>query len=841
MSIHGLLPHYLVTALRNLARHKLYSFINIAGLSVGLACAIFIALFLRDELSYDRWIPGSSNLYRMELTFHLADRPPWPLATAPFPVLRTLQEQIPEVTATTHLLPEPMTVMVGNRQFFEIVATVDPSFFQVVRLPLVAGDPASVLSQPESIVLSQSVARKYFGATDPLGKIVTVTGSGILCDRNDAACLSAAHPLTVTGVLRDLPANSQLAIDLLMPNTSQADELPKAFREQAWTSTNGVYNYAALAPGADPETVLTKLKPILARTVSTTQVNGVSVNELLQFHLTPFWDVHLTSDNYGGMNYGGMKPPGSRTTVYGFAIIALLIMVVACFNFMNLATARATLRAREISLRKTVGATRPQLIVQFLGEALMMALISLVVALALVEVLLPVYDAFLNRPISFNYLADWSFLLTILVAAIVAGLLSGVYPALVLSGFRPAAVLKASTSAQSGSGWMRMALVVSQFAVSIGLGIAAIVVFSQIHFARNIDMGFDRDGVVILRGISKLKATAADSLAHALRANPEVVDVALSNAVPFDLFNAGNIPIRSQGQSQSVTTQIITISPDFPALYGMRLLAGRLLSAAHGEDAFSSYPFFPQTPDVDAGHNVLINREAARRLGYSPEEAVGKTLVGGNGGHIIVAGVLGDSKLDGVRESVAPAAYGVSPNSYTLLSIRIHGARISETLAFIDQTWRAFVPGSAVQRYFLSDAFDNLLKSDERQGVMFTLFVGIAILISCLGLFGLAAFTAQRRTKEIGIRKVFGARTQDVVRLLLWQFSIPVLIANAIAWPIAYYYLHHWLESYAYRISLNPLYFIGAGATALAIAWATIFAHALRVARASPIFALRYE
>jgi putative ABC transport system permease protein len=834
MSARTLLHHYFVTALRNLARHKLYSFINIAGLSVGLACAIFIALFLRDELSYDRWIPDSANLYRVELTFHLAGRHPWPLASAPFPVLRAMQEEIPEVKATTHLLPEPMTVTVGNRQFFETVAVVDPSFFQVIRLPLVEGDPASVLAHPESIVLSQSVARKYFGDIDPLGKTVTVTGSGILCDRNDAACLTAAHPLTVTGVLRDLPGNTQLSVDLVMPNSSRADQLPKGFREQEWTSTNGVYNYVALAPGADPEAVLAKLKPILDRNVNpkeTLPENRGSGIE--QFRLTQFWDVHLTSDNYGGM-----KPPGSWTTVYGFAIIALLIMVVACFNFMNLATARATLRAREISLRKTVGATRPQLIVQFLGEALLMALVSLVIALALVEVLLPLYDAFLNRPISFNYLADWPFLLAILVAAIVAGLLSGVYPALVLSSFRPAAVLKTSTSTQTGSGLIRMALVVWQFSVSIGLGIAAIVVFSQIRFARNIDLGFDRDGIVILRGITTLTPSASESLARALRTKPEIADVALSNAVPFDLFNVSNVPVQTQGTSQSFTAHLVNISPEFPSLYGMRLLAGRLLSTAHGEDVFSSYPF--AGPVADAGRNVLINGEAARRFGYTAEEAVGKTIDLG-AGRVKIAGVLGDSMIDGVRESVLPAVYADYPGANTLLSIRIHGGRVSDTLTYIDKAWASFAPGSAIQRYFLSDTFDDLFKADEKQGVMFALFVGIAILIACLGLFGVAVFTAERRTKEIGIRKVFGARTQDVVRLLLWQFSIPVLIANAIAWPIAYYYLHHWLESYAYRISLNPLYFLTAGAIALAIAWATIFAHALRIARASPIFALRCE
>src|SRR5450631_2937430 len=538
MSAHTLLRHYFVTASRNLVKHTLYSFINIVGLSVGLACAIFIVLFLRDEVSYDRWIPESSNLYRIELTFHLAGRPPWPLATAPFPVLRAMQEEIPEVKATTHLLPEPMTVTVGNRQFFETVAVVDPSFLQVVRLPLVEGDPASVLAQAESIVLSQSVARKYFGDIDPLGKIVTVIGSGILCDRNDAACLTTAHPLTVTGVLRDLPANTQLSVDLVMPNSSQADQLPKGFREQEWTSTNGVYNYVALAPGADPEAVLAKLKPILDRNVNPKEKLPENRGSgLEQFRLTQFWDVHLTSDNYGGM-----KPPGSWTSVYGFAIIALLIMVVACFNFMNLATARATLRAREISLRKTVGATRPQLIVQFLGEALLMAIVSLVIALALVEVLLPVYDSFLSRSISFNYLADWPFLVAILVAAIVAGLLSGIYPALVLSSFRPAAVLKASTSTQTGSGLIRMALVVWQFSVSIGLGIAAIVVFSQIRFARHMDLGFDRDGIVILRGITTLTPSATESLARALRSNLQIADVAFSNAVPFDLFYVSNVP-----------------------------------------------------------------------------------------------------------------------------------------------------------------------------------------------------------------------------------------------------------------------------------------------------------
>jgi putative ABC transport system permease protein len=836
MSLHTLFRHYLVTAVRNLAKHKLYSFINIAGLSVGLACAIFIVLFLRDELSYDRWIPDSSNLYRVEVTFHALGGAPMPLTTAPFPLLPAMQEQILEVKATTHLVPEPMTVSVDNRRFSETVSFVDPSFFQVIKLFLVKGDPAEVFVHPDSIVLSRSAARKYFGDIDPLGKVVTVTGDWnyFFCDRNDVACLGASHPLTVTGVLQDLPSNTQLAVDLLVPNSSQADELRPAYRNQAWASTDGGYEYLELTPGADPKSILAKLKPILDRSI---HPEGMRGSESEEVRLTRFWDVHLTSDKFGGM-----KPPGSWTTIYGFTAIALLIMVVACFNFMNLATARATLRAREISLRKVVGATRSQLIVQFLGEAILMAVVSLVIALALVEVLLPVYGAFLNRPIAFHYLANWPLLMWIVAAACIAGLLSGVYPALVLSGFRPAAALKTSASTETGSTLLRMALVVGQFSVSIGLGIAAIVVFSQISFARNIDFGFDRNGVVILRGIRVLTATATESFAQALRANPAIVDLALSNAAPFDLFNLNHVPVQIQGTSQPFTAQIVNIDPEFPLLYGMRLLSGRLLSAAHGEDVFSGYPFYPRDSalDTDAGRNVLVNAEAARRFGYNAEEAIGKTIIGGKG-RVTIVGVLADSKIDGVREAISPAVYADYPDGNTLLSIRIHGGRDPDTLAFIDKTWASFAPGAAIQRYFLNDTFDNLFKSDEKQGVLFSLFVGIAILISCLGLFGVAAFTAERRTKEIGLRKVFGARTLDIVKLLLWQFSIPVLIANAIAWPIAYYYLHHWLESYAYRISLNPLYFLTAGAVALLIAWVTIFAHALRIARASPIFALRYE
>ena len=817
-----MLRHYFVVALRASIRHKLYSFINIAGLAVGLACAIFISLYVLDELSYDRWIPDSSNVYRVALTIRMPSSTPLPMAQAPFPVPRAMREQIPEVKAMTRVVLERMTVILGDRRFSETTTVVDPNFFQVIKLPFEEGDGSKALVEPESVVISQSLARKYFGTDDAIGKTISLSGAnGWSCDPKDEACLAAVHPLVVTGILRDLPHNTQFVADIILPNTSQADEIPQESKEE-WTSTSGSYGYVVLESGADRSDVLSKLARILDRSVN---VNMADINlrgsEFESFKLVQLWDVHLTSDNYGGM-----RPPGSRAAVLGFAITALLIVLLACFNFMNLATARATLRAREIALRKIVGATRRQLITQLLGEAVLTALAALAVALAVVEILTPVYDGFIHRSIVFSYLVDWRLLVTLFFVACGAGVLSGIYPALVLSAFRPASALKINSTAQTGSGRIRTVLVVLQFAVSIGLGIGAMAVFSQINFARHIDLGFQREGVVVLRGLKKLTPSSRESFTHALSKNADIVSVALSNAVPFDLFSASNDPVRIHGDPKTFIAHIICISPGFPTLYDMRLLGGRLLSDARGEDT--------------SGNNVLINQEAMKQFGYTGANAIGKTIDYG-GDPLSIVGIISNAKIDGIRETVQPTIYRIEPARYSLLSIRLRGPNIGDTLSYIDRTWQMFVPNSAIQRYFLNDAFYNLFESDEKQGEMFGVFVAVAIFIACLGLFGLAVFTAERRTKEIGIRKIFGARRRDIVVRLLWQISLPVLVANLVAWPIAYYLLEHWLEGFAYRIVLQPGYFFSAGAIALMIAWVTVLAHALRLSRANPIHALRYE
>jgi putative ABC transport system permease protein len=819
--------HYLITAARNFAHHKLYSFINIVGLAVGLACAILIALFLRDELSYDRWIPGSSHLYRVEMTVHAPGRSQEQTARTPIPLPPLMKEQLPEVRAMTRISPQWKTMTVGDRQFSETVLVVDPNFFDVIRLPLMTGDPALVFSEPESIVLSQRVAKKYFGEANPLGKVVTISG------RSLSGLTPQSHSLTVTGVLRDLPENTHLAADVVVPNSSKADQIPQLEKENWWN--NNLFGYVQLAPKTKPDQVVTKLGPILDKATNPKELGlTMRTSQLLELHLTPFRDIHLTSDNYGGL-----RPAGSLAAVYGFAAIAVLIILVACFNFTNLATARATLRGREIGLRKCVGATRQQLIAQFLGEALLTALIALVLALAFVEILLPAYSVFLDRRIEFDYATDWLLFTGLIAGTSAAGLLSGVYPALVLSSFRPGAMVKTSRVAPVGSGSLRLVLVVMQFAVSIGLGIAALVIFRQIDYAHKIDMGLNRDGMVIVGGES-LTSIARESFAQALQINPAILGVASSSILPFS-GSESNSFVEPVGEPQSrILVRTMDISPDFPSLYDMRLLAGRLLSDERGEDRLLTGAHIDMKDGKNEGRNILINLAAAGKFGYSATKAIGKVIVL-DGSHVTIVGVLGDSKMDGLKMPVQPTVFGYYPDENTVVSVRIRGDRVSDTLAFIDKTWRVMAPGFPIQRYFLSDIFEMQFKVDEKQGDMFAFFVGIAIFIACLGLFGLAAFTVERRTREIGLRKVFGARTRDIVRLLLWQFSIPVLIANVIAWPVAYFYLHHWLESYAYRITLNPVYFMAAGVTALAIAWVTIIAHAIRIARASPITSLRYE
>jgi putative ABC transport system permease protein len=828
-----MIRNYLIIALRNLARHRLYSFINIAGLTVGLTCAIFIILFVRDELSYDRWIPGTEHLYRVErTTTYNPGRPPSVLSGTAFPVPDVMLAELPEIKAAVHLEVYRMSVTTGDRQFLDQVNVVSPNFFQIIRLPLITGDRAALLVQPESVVISERAARKYFGSKPAIGQMLKVGGLCEYGDPNISGCVMREASVIVTGVMRDLPHNTQLSGEVFIPNTSAGDPMSQ-YRKADWGSSSGGWGYVELRPGADVRSVMAKLPALIDRNFDPRKTSGISLrgSAVEHYGLTPFRDDHLSTDQYGSL-----RPAGSWATVYGFAAIGALIVLIACFNFTNLATARAMVRAREISLRKTMGARRGQLMVQFLGESVLMALISLTLALALVEMLLPLYDGMIGKPIVLDYLNDWPLLLSSLGMAVLVGLLGGLYPALVLSSFRPASVLRTSAGGHSGSGLLRTALVVMQFAVTIGLGIAALVVFAQISFARMADLGFKKDGIVIINALS-LAPSSQQGLVRALNADPALEGATLSGSVPFDGQSWGST-IGMPGVPGTSSIRWFPMQPDFLSLYHIRLLSGRALSESHGADTWR---------DDSTAANVVINRAAAELFGFSPQSAVGKSFFRYNPTgkikkvRLTIVGVTADFVFDNNRKQIVPTFYAYYPDDTYLVSVRVPAGGVLQALSAIDRTWHAFAPSIAINRHFLDADFERQFLADEQQGTMFGIFVGISIFIACLGLFGLAAFTAERRTKEIGIRKVFGARVQDVVALLLWQFSIPVVIANAIAWPVAWYYLHGWLQGFAYRIPLSPVYFLGAGAAALVIAWATVFVHARRVAGANPIHALRYE
>src|SRR5581483_1140238 len=539
-------------------------------------------------------------------------RPPIPLAQTAMPMPLAMRDNIPEVRAATRLARENMAITVGDKYFSERATVVDPNFLQVIPLPLIQGDPRTVLAHPESVVLSQSMARKYFGDADPIGK--TISPLKPACAPGAAVCDNSTVPLKVTGVMADLPHNTQLYADMLVPNTSVVDRIDQETKHN-WLSNNMTFGYVVLAPGADPARVLAKFKPVIDRSVDLTRYTNAKLagSQILAVRLVPFRDAHLTTDQYFGM-----KPPGSWTTLYGMVAIGLLILLVACFNFMNLATARATMRAREISLRKCVGATRGQLMIQFLGESVVIGMIALVLALALSEVLLPLYGSFLQAPLTLNYLADWPLLLAFVGIAVLAGLLGGLYPALVISGFRPAAVLRANQSGNPGSGALRISLVVLQFAVSIALGIAAVVVFQQIDFARHLDLGFRRDNIVVT-GTNRLTATGMKAFTEALARGPGVISVARSSATAFNGATGNVLPVQKPGDPQMLTPTHFAVTPEYFQLYGIRLLAGRVLSASHGEDVFTYLTSGPSEgsgdPTKNEGHNVMVNALLARTLG----------------------------------------------------------------------------------------------------------------------------------------------------------------------------------------------------------------------------------
>jgi putative ABC transport system permease protein len=811
-----MLRSYLSIALRQLAANKVYSLINVAGLAIGLASVVLISLFVRHELGYDSFWPNAARIYRISRDYYAREGAPNRVpASNNAPVAPALVQDFPEIGSAARVFGGLTLLTRGDFSFYEPrFRLADNSLFEIFKFDWLAGDPKIALNEPTSIVLTQTLAKKYFGDAAALGQTMLIENR---------------TTVKVTGVIRDLPTNTHLSFDALGSMKSLADNAVSQ-----WNSNTDFHTYFLLRDGADVAAVERRIPEFLNRRIApdTSAVSGMTIMNVRDIH------VRSTRDEE-------WKPTTSLTSISTFAAIAVLILVIACINFMNLSTARSAKRAREVGVRKSLGAVRLQLIAQFLSESIGMAVLATLVATVLVEVALPVFATFLGVDLRLEYFGARGVALELGLLALAVGVVAGSYPAFYLSAFQPARVLKGEVTRGRAGATFRNVLVVAQFAIAIALLIGTTVIYQQDRFARNLDLGFDKNQVAVLDAPPQLGLRGVDweALRTELARVPGIAGVTASHYAPFT-WDDNRVGVRHQGADAFSRIQFMGVDYDFFETYRIATLAGRGFARELPPGAFIS-------PTQSRPADVVLNESAARMLGWAPSEAPEQAVevsLGPTWAPARVIGVVRDTYFESVALPVRPMIYLFGADSASPLygfiraiSVRVTGNDLAATLARIDAIWRQHVPGRPVVRRFLDDDFDALYQSERRQAQLLTFFSGLAIAIACLGLLGLAWFSTERRVKEIGIRKAMGGTVWDVVGLFTAEFSKLVLLANVIAWPLAYFVMQRWLAGFAYRIELSPLVFIGGGAVALAVAFATVGAVAARAAAAKPMRSLRYE
>ena len=831
--------NYLVVGLRSLVRERTYAFINVFGLAVGVAACLILLLYVRYESTYDRWLPGNENVYQLQTLVTndetgAQDR----LQKTQYVAGTTLQQDFPQIERRVYAMTSLPTVIRGGEALAVGHAMlVDGNLFDVLQLPMVRGEAGTALSLVGSVVLSESEARRIFGTLDVVGRTITIV------DRNERA------DRTVTGVFRDLPRNSSLRLDMAVrfnPATYFADT-PAWLT--SWGDING-WTFLRLRPGADPAQIHAGMAAWRQRHIARTDSGG-DPGRGVDWRLVDLADVHLS-----GAQDPTMTPGNDSRTILTFTIVALLILAMACANFVNLATARASQRAREVALRKVLGARRVQLIVQFLGETILVASIATLIALAALELFLPSLSRFLDADLRMDYFGAAGMALPVVGLILAVGAVGGLYPAFYLSGFRPARVLKANRSAgeAGGTGPFRNTLVVAQFAVSIGLIICTSIVYAQTRLAQNDDPGYQRHNLIqiAIEGIPPRQRAALSETMIRQFERIEGVTAAGLTSIGIATPNRSATSLYLRGRDEPVRLGHYRVDDGFFRTMGMTLLAGRGFDRSRPIDE-STGTTEGGDPAVDQaliarGANVVINELAAQQMGFRrPQDAVGAqaqaTFLATEGSRlpVTVVGVVKDTRFRSVREPVEPILFRFADDFLSHIVIRYDAADPQAVRDRIEQAWRRLAPDVPFDAAFSDEIVGNLYEAENARGQAFAGFALLAVTVACLGLFGLAAFTAERRTREIGIRKVFGARTRDIVQLLAWQFARPVVVANLLAWPVAYWVMRDWLNTFDNRIALTPTPFLVAGLLALAVAVGTVAGHAIRVARTNPIVALRYE
>ena len=827
--------NYWTVAVRALAKSKTYSIINIAGLAIGMAACIMILLYIRYEQSYDEWIPGAEDSYQFQAWYPSPrDGEPGFFQMSSYVTKDRIKKDYPQVEHAAYFQNTgPVFFKDGEATETEDYFYTDDDFLKVVNLPLVRG---STLTALNTAVMTQTEAQKRFGTDQVLGRVFTLISRGNKMD------------FKIVGILKDLPRNSHLKVamigrvDYATYNANSPNFLT------CWGCQSG-YVYLKLRPGSDVKAMVAQLPAWEKRNIPDEPNAGVNYNagDDQDWHFVNVRDVHL------GKAQGASITPGNDSkSITTFAIIALLILGMAVVNFTNLATARASQRAREVALRKVLGANRKQLIVQFVGESVLIAAASMLLALALVELLVKPFAAFLEADLSLSYFGSEGILLPAIGLVLLVGVLGGLYPAFFLSRFQPAQVLKANRSAAEtpGSGRLRTALVVLQFAVSIGLIVCTAVIYGQTVYARSVDPGFKRDHIIQVDEFARAQLwDKGEMIVDTFERVPGVVAVGRTD-IGVATDNNNNTGLLPPGASQMVTIGQYNVDEGFFEAMGLTMKAGRWFDPNRPmDDMTTPYPTDEAYEKRLAarGVNVVMNEYAVKKLGFkSPQDAIGKTvrseLFSPDSGvvDIHIIGVVGDSRFRTVRQPIDPIMFRNVNQGPSWAIVRYNGDPAA-VRAGLEREWKKITNEVPFNAKFSEDIIGEAYEAEDARAQIFGAFSILAVIIGCLGLFGLAAFTAERRTKEIGIRKVLGARTRDIVRLLVWQFSRPVIIANLIAWPVAWWLMRDWLNTFDQRITLGPVPFIVAALVALLIAVATVVGHSVKVARANPIHALRYE
>jgi putative ABC transport system permease protein len=828
-----MLANYALSLYRTLTRHRLYAALNTFGLALGLAVFAVLALVVRFESGFDHWVPQGERVFRVNEIGRWPGRPPHDSPSTQILLVPRLLADFPQIAAGARLMPDTVVVRQGTEQAYENIVYADPSIWDVLPAPFASGDRGSALSDTSSVVITRTIARKYFGAGQALGRTLTIVING------------QARDFRVTGVLRDLPQDSNLNLDVVVRLDLNMIKTMVPGTD-SWGS-NYLFSFVRLRSAADAATITRELPGFVDREATGTGMSKPA-SRSLAYDLVPLRLIHFrdadTSDAF--------KPGVDRLFVAALGVMGAVTLLIAVTNYISLATARAGMRAREVAIRKVMGATRRMLVWQFIGESVVIALVAGLIASALVELALPGVSAVLGEPIRMTYFGTDGAMAPLLVLCLFVGLAAGIYPALALSRFRPAAVLASARAPGGGRAGSRLreALAMGQFAGAICLMICTAVIFAQIQYLRGADLGFRRDGLLIVRGLGdKLVAPRIATIVEAFRQTPGVLAASAADRRPMPENNENGNVTRVTNPQISPTLLLEEIGPDYMKSYGVKMVAGRALDVQHRDDVVDE-----KGVDIIArGLNIMINAGAVEPLGFrGPAQALGqRVVIGGKPGRPLVAtiaGVVADVRFVSPRTPVPPQFYMLdenyadakNPGAWSA-AVRVRDGDQAQVLKRLEAVWRSLAPGAPFQGETVQLTMKPFYDSDARRGQLFAAGAVVSAAIACLGLYGLAAFNTSRRVKEIGIRKTLGASTADVLRLLVGEFLRPVLWANLIAWPVAWLAMRWWLAGFDERISLNPAYFLAPSLAAILVAVLTVAEQAIRVSRAEPSRALRYE